>query len=165
MGSLAFGSFILAVVQFLQFLVEVFKKHAEANGADQNPIFEYVINCLRCCLACVERIVQFINKTAYIQMALTGKNFCMAAKDGFEIVWSNGIRYMIVGGVGEIIMFIGKLLIASGTAFVFYILVTFITELKQNIIEPLFLMLVNIFHKVDCLHFGIWSRHGLHVCL
>ena len=39
MGSLAFGSFILAVVQFLQFLVEVFKKHAEATGQDRAPCF------------------------------------------------------------------------------------------------------------------------------
>jgi choline transporter-like protein 2/4/5 len=53
------------------------------QGADKNVVFEYVINCVRCCLACVERIVQFINKMAYIQIALRGKNFCMAAKDGF----------------------------------------------------------------------------------
>lgn len=51
-GSLAFGAFILALVQFMQFLVEVFKKHAEATGQD-NKCLEYVINCLRCCLACV----------------------------------------------------------------------------------------------------------------
>lgn len=36
-GSLAFGSFILAVVQMLQLAVEAFKKQAEASGADQNP--------------------------------------------------------------------------------------------------------------------------------
>ena len=52
-GSLAFGSFILAVVRFLQVLVEAFKKQAEASGADQSKCFEYAINCLRCCLACV----------------------------------------------------------------------------------------------------------------
>jgi hypothetical protein len=52
-GSLAFGSFILALVQFMQIIVELFKKQAESTGADKNPCFEYVINCLRCCLACV----------------------------------------------------------------------------------------------------------------
>ena len=53
MGSLAFGSLILAIVQFLQLMVEAFKKQAEANGAANNKCFEYVINCMRCCLACV----------------------------------------------------------------------------------------------------------------
>jgi len=56
-GSLAFGSLILAIIQFMQLVVEAVKKQAEANGAANNKVFEYVINCLRCCLACVERIV------------------------------------------------------------------------------------------------------------
>jgi hypothetical protein len=55
----------------------------------------------------VERIVKFINKMAYIQIALRGKSFCSAAADGFEIAWSNPARFAIVGGVGEIIMVLG----------------------------------------------------------
>jgi len=141
-GSLAFGSFILAVVQFLQMMVEVFKKQAENSGADQNKCFEYAINCLRCCLACVERIVQFINETAYIQIALRGKNFCMAAWDGFQAVFSNGMRYLVVAGVGKLMMFIGRILIAAGTTAAFYCLITFVPSIKSNIIEPLYLLAV-----------------------
>ena len=144
-GSLAFGSFILAIVQFLQFLVEVFKKQAEASGQDRAPCFEYVMNCVRCCLACVERIVQFLNKTAYIQIALRGKNFCMAAKDGFEIVWSNGFRYAIASGVGEIVMFMGKVLIAIASTLCYYLLITFVTSIKIGILQPIFQLLVSFF--------------------
>ena len=50
----------------------------------------------------------------------------MAAKDGFETVWSNGMRYLIVAGVGEIIMFVGKVLISVGATAAFYILITFV---------------------------------------
>ncbi len=39
LGSLAFGSLILAIVQFLQLVVETVKKQAEAQGADKNVIF------------------------------------------------------------------------------------------------------------------------------
>lgn len=81
-GSLAFGSLILAIVQFLQLMVEAVRQQAEASGTN-TKCFEYIINCLRCCLQCVERIVEFINKTAYIQIALRGKSFCNAAADGF----------------------------------------------------------------------------------
>ena len=91
-------------------------------------------------MACVERIVKFINETAYIQIALRGKNFCSAAKDGFEIVWSNGTRYLIVAGVGAIIMFIGRLLIAAGTTAAFYCLISFVPSIKAGIIEPLYLL-------------------------
>jgi len=98
-GSLAFGSLILAIVHFLQIVLEIAKKQTEAN-APSNKCLEYAINCLRCFMQCIERIVQFINKMAYIQIALRGKNFCNAAKDGFEIAWSNPLRFAIVGGVG-----------------------------------------------------------------
>lgn len=141
-GSLAFGSLILAIVQFMQIVLEIFKKQAESSGANNSKCFEYVINCLRCCLACVERIVQFINKTAYIQIALRGKNFCNAAKDGFEIVWSNPLRYTIVAGVGEIIMFLGKLMIAAGTTIIFYCIITYVSSIKENIMEPIYLLIV-----------------------
>lgn len=50
----------------------------------------------------------------------------MAAKDGFEIVWSNGIRYLIVAGIGEIMMFVGKIMISVGTTALFYVLITFV---------------------------------------
>lgn len=126
LGSLAFGAFILALVKFMQLMVEVFKKQAEAAGGGANKCFEYVMNCVQCCLQCVERIVQFINETAYIQIAIRGKNFCYAAKDGFDIVWSNGMRYLIVAGVGGIMMFIGRVSIAVGTTAAFYALITFV---------------------------------------
>lgn len=143
-GSLAFGSLILAIVQFLQLAVEAFKKQAESSGANQSKAFEYVINCLRCCLACVERIVQFINKTAYIQIALRGKGFCESAKNGFEMAWSNPMRFAVVNGVGEIIMFLGKLMIAAGTTFAFYCAITYISSIKSNILQPIYLLLVTV---------------------
>ena len=162
-GSLAFGSFILAVVQFLQMVVELAKKQAEQSGMDQNKCFEYAINCLRCCLACVERIVQFINDTAYIQIALRGKNFCMAAFDGFQIVLSNGIRYLVVAGVGKLMMFLGRILIAVGTTAAFYCLITFVTTIKAGIIEPLYLLAVLVSLFSDRLHHRLPHRRALHV--
>ena len=68
----------------------------------------------------------------------------MAAKDGFEIVWCNGMRYLIVAGVGEIIMFVGKVLISVGTTAAFYCLITFVPSIKSGILEPLYLLLVHI---------------------
>lgn len=152
----------MAVVQFLQFMVEVFKKHAEAQGLDQAPCFEYLINCLRCCLACVERIVQFLNKTAYIQIALTGKNFCQAASDGFTIVFTNGLRYMIVAGVGEIMMFLGKVLIAILTGVLFYIIITFTSEFSANILQPVLMSGVNFANNLGGGGDWVCRGNGLH---
>ena len=103
-----------------------------------------MLKCIQCCLACVECIVKFINTQAYIQIALRGKNFCYAAKDGFELVWSNPLRFAIVGGIGGVIMFLGKLIIAAATAFLFYIFVTYVTSVRNGYTEPLWQVAVLI---------------------
>jgi hypothetical protein len=86
--------------------------------------------------------VEFINKTAYIQIAIRGKNFCTAAKDGFELVWSNGIRYTIVAGIGELMMFLGKLAIASLTCGLFYLIIMYNSSARSNVLQPIYLLIV-----------------------
>lgn len=140
-GSLAFGALLLAIVQFLQMVVEAVKRQAENTG-QSNKCFEYVIKCIECFLQCVECIVKFINTQAYIQIAIRGKNFCYAAKDGFELAWSNVLRYAIVGGVGSIIMFLGKLMIAALTAGGFYLLITYVSSIRQNYLQPFYQVIV-----------------------
>jgi len=117
------------------------------------------VNCLRCFLACVERIVEFINTTAYIQIALRGKNFCNAAKDGFELVWSNPVRFAIVGGVGNIIMFLGKLMIAAATTLIFYFIITYETTIKANILQPIYLLVLVfiISYAIGILFMSVYS--------
>jgi hypothetical protein len=66
----------------------------------------------------------------------------MAAYDGFNLVWSNAMRYAIVGGIGEIIMFLGKILISVGTALGFYLLVTYVSSIASTIFEPVLLVIV-----------------------
>lgn len=136
-GSLAFGALLVAIVQFLQLMVEAVKRQAEASG-QKSKCFEYIIKCLQCFLACVECVVKFINTQAYIQIAIRGKNFCYAAKDGFELAWSNALRYAIVGGVGGIIMFLGKLMIAALSAGGFYVLITYVDSIRSGYLQPFY---------------------------
>ncbi len=103
--------------------------------------------------------MQFINKTAYIQIAIRGKNFCSAAKDGFEMVWSNGIRYTIVAGIGEILMFMGKLCIAGLTTGAFYCLITYYPAAKINVLQPIYLLIIVfiIGYAIAMLFMGVYS--------
>lgn len=98
--------------------------------------------CLQCCLKCLERIIEYLNQQAYIQIALRGKNFCMASIDGVTAILSNPARYSVVSGVGAIMMFITELLITAGATLLFYILITFKESIRNNIMEPIFMLIV-----------------------
>lgn len=83
-----------------------------------------------------------MNKNAYIQIAITGKNFCSASADVVALIVANPLRYTIVGAVGTILALVGKLLIAALTTFLFYLFITFVSSVKENVQEPIYLLIV-----------------------
>ena len=141
-GTLAFGSFILALVQFIQFIFEVLNRQVDSASAGTNCCFEHIVNCVRCCLECIKRIVEFINKNAFIQTAITGKTFCSAAGDALALIVANPLRFGIVAIVGWLLALIGKILIAALTTFLFYIFISFVTNIHENVQEPIYMLIL-----------------------
>lgn len=118
-GSLAFGAFILAVVQFIKWTMYYLKKQAEAN---KNPVLAKVFACLQYLIWCFEKCVEFLNKNAYIQIALLGKWFCTSAWNAFCLIVRNAGRLASLGAIGGVIHLIGTFFIMSVTAFIGYML-------------------------------------------
>lgn len=68
LGSLAFGSLILAIVRFIMAILEYFKKKMETVGGQKSKFYTCLITCCQCCLNCVARFIEFINRHAWIQV-------------------------------------------------------------------------------------------------
>lgn len=66
----------------------------------------------------------------------------MASIDGITAVLSNPARYSIVSGVGTIMMFVTEVLIASGATVLFWILITFKESIRNNMMQPIFMLVV-----------------------
>lgn len=65
LGSIAFGSFIIAVVQFIRIIFEYYRQKIQAANKD-NPVVKFLLCCTSYLLLCLERCVKFISKNAYI---------------------------------------------------------------------------------------------------
>ncbi|XP_021362366.1 choline transporter-like protein 2 isoform X2 [Mizuhopecten yessoensis] len=113
LGSLAFGSLILAIVAMIRVLLEYVD--AKLKGTE-NPVGKFLIKCLKCCFWCLEKCLKFLTKNAYIMVAIHGKNFCSSAKDAFMLIMRNIVRVAVVDKVTEFIMLLGKLVIVGATA-------------------------------------------------
>lgn len=124
LGSLSLGSFILAIVWTVRIIFEFVAHQAEKYKATETTIIKWAISCMRCCLDCFERFIRFLNRQAYIQIALTGKNFCESARDAFFLMLRNTARFSIVAGLGELFILIGKAFIVAVTSFIGYIIIT-----------------------------------------
>ncbi|XP_053286886.1 choline transporter-like protein 5-B isoform X1 [Pleuronectes platessa] len=119
-GSLAFGSLIVAVVQMIRVVLEYLDNKLKGS---QNACARYLLCCLKCCFWCLEHFIKFINRNAYIMMAIYGKNFCTSSKDAFFLLMRNVIRVAVLDKVTDFLLFLGKLLITGGVgvlAFFFF---------------------------------------------
>ncbi|XP_040261407.1 choline transporter-like protein 4 [Bufo bufo] len=119
-GSLAFGALILTIVQLIRIVLE-YLDH-KLKGA-QNPCMRFLLCCLKCCFWCLEKFIKFLNRNAYIMIAVYGKNFCVSAKNAFKLLMRNIVRVVVLDKVTDLLIFFGKLIVVGGVgvlAFFFF---------------------------------------------
>ncbi|KAM5146669.1 choline transporter-like protein 4 isoform 2-T2 [Mantella aurantiaca] len=110
-GSLAFGSLILTIVQMIRIILE-YLDH-KLKGA-HNPCTRFLMCCLKCCFWCLEKFIKFLNRNAYIMIAVYGKNFCVSAKNAFKLLMRNIVRVVVLDKVTDLLIFFGKLIVVGG---------------------------------------------------
>ena len=135
LGSLALGSFLLAVIWTLRVIFEYIESKVKTLG-ENNQMMNCVRNGIRCCLDCCHRFIKFLNHNAYIQVCLTGNNFCSSAMAAFILALKNSGSFMITNGIGGLISFLGKMTIACSNTVIGYIICTQIDSMKEMIQVP-----------------------------
>lgn len=119
-GSLAFGSLILSLVQMVRIILEYLD--SKLKGA-HNMAARFLLCCLKCCFWCLEKFIKFLNRNAYIMIAIYGKNFCTSAKEAFFLLMRNVLRVAVLDKVTDFLLFLGKVLIVGSVgvlAFFFF---------------------------------------------
>lgn len=137
LGSIAFGSFILALVTLIKWILRIITEKIYREAGDGNAALKCVCGCLNCLVSCFERFIKFLNNQAYIRIAMTGESFCTAAYNAFMLVVNNAARFAALGGVGSIFNFLGKLLITSLTSYIGYLIITNTDYYADRISSPM----------------------------
>lgn len=139
LGSLAFGSFILAVIWTIKYiLMYIAAKMKMVDKSGKNCVLRWLISCLLCYVTCFERFIKFLNKNAYIQVALHSTNFCTSAKEAFYLIVRNAGRFLTLGSIGHIFQLLGKGIISIFSTYFGYLIITHASEWKDSIHSPVF---------------------------
>lgn len=75
LGTIAAGSLIIAIIQLIRIILAYIDYKLHKNG-DPGRIVSFLLRCLQCCLWCFEKCMKFLNKNAYIEVAIYGYSFC-----------------------------------------------------------------------------------------
>ena len=109
-GTLAFGSLLMAIIAFARLMLTLLEKRLRAMGDKASVLCCLCICCAKCCLACLERIVKFITENGYVVTAITGKSLIPAASEGLTLIMSTP-AVLTINAISGIVITIGQWLI------------------------------------------------------
>ncbi|XP_061166170.1 choline transporter-like protein 1 [Saccostrea echinata] len=129
LGSAAFGSFIITLLVFVNWILAfIHKKVKNSTGS----VGDFLMKCFRCCFWCFEKAIKFINSNAYIEIAILGESFCHSAQRALKIIVSNSLRLAAINSVGNFTLFLGK----AGTVAIVAVIGMEILALRSDVIYP-----------------------------
>eukprot|EP00920_Eleutheroschizon_duboscqi_P010616 GHVT01024921.1.p1 GENE.GHVT01024921.1~~GHVT01024921.1.p1 ORF type:complete len:869 (+),score=159.17 GHVT01024921.1:736-3342(+) len=108
-GSAALGGLLLAGVEFLRVILRCFGSH---RTRPFHSVVRRVAYAISRCLAGVYTAIRFISRAAFIQIALTGRPFCLAAWTAFALSVRHPMKFSAVATLGWLVGLTAQLLIS-----------------------------------------------------
>ncbi|RHY10575.1 hypothetical protein DYB36_001753 [Aphanomyces astaci] len=145
LGSMAFGSLIIAIIQFIRLVLEYVDQKLK-TAQKGNTMVKVAMCAFKCCLWCFEKCMKFLNK--YVMSSCT--SFCSAMKESFGLILANAARVATVSIVSMFLILLGKIFITSFCCMMLFLflshppagLPSFFTDNLDNLSSPVFPLLV-----------------------
>ncbi|OQR99265.1 choline transporter-like protein [Achlya hypogyna] len=123
LGTVAFGSLIIAVIQFARLVLEYVDQKLK-SAQQKSVVVKVAMLCFKCCLWCFEKCIKFLNKNAYIVVAMKGDGFCAAMKESFSLLFANAARVATVSIISTFLLLLGKVFITSFSCMMLFWFIT-----------------------------------------
>jgi len=146
LGTLAFGSLLIAILKMIRLGLEYVDRKLKEAGAKENRVAIFIMKCLKCLFWIFEKFIKFLNKNSYIITAIYGYNFFKASKKAFTIVVSNVVRVAVLDKVTDFILFLSKLVVTAlmGVLSFFVFTSGILPELHYYFV-PMFLIIFGVY--------------------
>lgn len=147
LGSVAMGSFMVAVVQTARVMLEAQTEQVNKMGGD-NPVVKCQLKCAACCLACMEKCIRWVNRKAQIVIAICGGDFWPAVCGAVKKVITNWDKVFFASIAAEFFGLLGSLMITVMGPGVVYLMITnlkttpFAGYEMADLTAPMFMLLV-----------------------
>jgi hypothetical protein len=145
-GSIAVGAFIIAVIRFIRIVFVYFAQQME-KASGENAAVKMIVKVAECVLACIEKVCDYINESAFAYMAVSGDNFCSAAWNGFLLNVKHILKFSFANMIAKIFILLGKVAIVAGNMFSLYQVMKYRNDLEEvsSLLAPMVLIGVMTF--------------------
>lgn len=104
-GSICFGSFIIAVLKTISFIIAMAR-----DAAEDNPVGLIFLCVLDCIVNCIEDLVRFFNTYAYVYCSVYGMKFTEAGRRTWQLFCESGLDMVVSYDLSGTLTFLGALL-------------------------------------------------------
>lgn len=117
LGSIAIGSLLITIVEVIRIMLYQLQRQVAKSKI---PALQYLVAAAQCCMKCVEVILKFVNRNAYIYIAIKGKSFFYSAGAATALLLRNAAKLVAVNFVADFCLFLSKLVVAGILSFASY---------------------------------------------
>jgi choline transporter-like protein 2/4/5 len=118
LGSIAFGSILIATLNYLRMILDYVNRNA--SNIQDNVVINFIFKCFSCLLWLFEKFLKFLNKNSYVLIASRGYSFCKATRKAFVYVVDNCLRFLVLVHLTEWILFCGTIIVCTCNTYLFY---------------------------------------------
>lgn len=156
LGSIAFGSLILAVLRYIRLILEYINR--KLTKIQENILINFILKCFSCFLWLFEKFIKFLNKNSYVLIASRGYSFCKATRKAFVYIINNSLRFLVLVHLTEWILFCGIITICACNTYLFYQYLQWTNEYDQLILRwaPMVLILF-VTYFIASLSFSVYD--------
>mmetsp|Transcript_27643 Transcript_27643/g.70420 ORF Transcript_27643/g.70420 Transcript_27643/m.70420 type:complete len:518 (-) Transcript_27643:1045-2598(-) len=106
LGSIAFGSLIVAILEAIYYTVKLVMEKALGG---QNFLIKMIACCFLCCLGCLKRCIEWLTEWAYCYIAVYGCGFIEAGGKVFKMLADSGMGAVAQSTLVEPVLMLGRI--------------------------------------------------------
>lgn len=161
LGSIALGSFLIALVNTIRIIIYLIER-ANKKAVDQNKVMMYLMKIIQCCMWCVEKFLQFLNKNAYIGIAIFGYNFCRAARTSLSLKIENAGGALVICAICSFVLFLAKVIAMGASCVAFHFQCIELQQVQyESLSKPqsvvLFLIVATMAYVISSIFFSVYE--------
>lgn len=115
LGSICFGSLIVAILETIRSMLQIFASLANQSG---NCVAACLLSCLSCIIGMIESWIEFFNRFAYTFVGCYGYSFVTASKHVFKLFKSKGWSAIVNDDLTGNVFFMGNVIIGAVSAYI-----------------------------------------------
>eukprot|EP00919_Chromeraceae_sp_WS-2016_P032585 GHVR01076929.1.p1 GENE.GHVR01076929.1~~GHVR01076929.1.p1 ORF type:complete len:641 (+),score=130.93 GHVR01076929.1:47-1969(+) len=121
-GTIAFGSFLLALCRFIKMVLEYLKRQARHATAG-NAVIGCFISAAQCIVSCCECLIRYLNGFVYVEVAINSEGYCTSAGHAFARLVTCAPTFALLEGATTMFTIVGEIVISVGLGGIVYLII------------------------------------------